>query len=54
MWAYLGEFQTSKYRPAVLSWVGVFIGVAYTGMPSEFSLQFTSLCQFQKTLNSQL
>ncbi|KAL7031289.1 hypothetical protein ACKWTF_006954 [Chironomus riparius] len=33
MWAYLGEFNTSKYRPAILSWVGVFIGVAYTGIP---------------------
>lgn len=35
MYAYVGEFNITKYRAAVISWIGVAVGVSTILMPCK-------------------
>jgi len=35
MYAYVGEFNVTKYRAAVISWIGVAVGLSTISMPCK-------------------
>lgn len=35
MYAYVGEFNVTKHRAAVISWIGVAVGLATILMPRK-------------------